>query len=117
ATLAAAAVDIADRLGMLVVLERAVGLELAARGRTPASHVVTSVPQVAPSTGILLRDGAVWTLGWDGQVARMRDTKGLRYLARLLGGAGEPLAAVALPSDDGVPLVGAVGPGAPQRTP
>ncbi len=106
ATLAAAAVDIADRLGMPVVLERAVGLELAARGRAPAGHVATSSPQVAPSTGILLRDGEVWTLGWNGQVARMRDTKGLRYLARLLACAGEPLLALDLAAE-GADLDGA----------
>jgi pimeloyl-ACP methyl ester carboxylesterase len=36
------------------------------------------------SANVLRRDGEYWTVAYDGQVATLRDTKGLRDLARLL---------------------------------
>jgi hypothetical protein len=42
------------------------------------------------------REGDYWTIAFDGKVVRLRDTKGLRYLAELLRRPGEPLPASAL---------------------
>ena len=92
---------------MPVVLERAVALELAARGHVPAADRPGSAPDAAAAaTGMFVRDGELWTLGWDGHVTRMRDTKGLRYLARLLARAGEPVHALALASEAAEPSTG-----------
>src|SRR5262249_31607630 len=42
----------------------------------------------AASAVVLRREGDFWTLAHAGKVARLRDSKGLRYLARLLGEPG-----------------------------
>ena len=52
-------------------------------------------PQAYPSTGdaragenIFRREGDYWLVAFEGQTVRLRDLKGLRYLARLLGDPG-----------------------------
>ena len=42
------------------------------------------------------REGEYWTIAFDGTVIRLRDTKGLRYLAVLLRRPGEPMHVTAL---------------------
>jgi hypothetical protein len=42
------------------------------------------------------REGEYWTVRYEGSVARLRDAKGLRYLARLLGDPGREFHAVDL---------------------
>jgi tetratricopeptide (TPR) repeat protein len=37
---------------------------------------------------VFRREGELWTLAWDGQTVRLRDVKGLRYIAVLLAGPG-----------------------------
>ena len=41
-------------------------------------------------------EGEYWTIAFDGRICRLRDTKGLRYLAQLLARPAEPVAAVDL---------------------
>src|SRR5262245_2161724 len=41
-----------------------------------------------PGRNRFRREGAYWTVCYDGSVARLKDAKGLRYLARLLGHPG-----------------------------
>ncbi len=41
-------------------------------------------------------EGEYWTLAYDGTVIRLRDAKGMRYLAQLLGHPGERLEAIRL---------------------
>jgi hypothetical protein len=42
------------------------------------------------------REGELWTIGWGGRSVRLRDAKGLRYLARLLTRPGADIPAVEL---------------------
>jgi hypothetical protein len=59
----------------------------------PAPVVPVVEPRVPPMlTGSwFLRDGEDWTLGYGGSTARLRDAKGLTYLARLLANPGREL--------------------------
>jgi tetratricopeptide (TPR) repeat protein len=52
----------------------------------------------APSgaTATFRREGELWTVGWGGRSIRLRDAKGLRYLAHLLARAGADVPAVDL---------------------
>jgi hypothetical protein len=50
---------------------------------------------------VFRREGDYWTIAFDGKVVRLRDTKGLRYLAELLRRPGEPLPASALVASAG----------------
>lgn len=45
-------------------------------------------------------EGDYWTLAFDGTVARLRDSKGLRHIAELLRRPGEAIAAVVLAASD-----------------
>lgn len=45
---------------------------------------------------LFLREGDYWTIVYEGTVLRLRDTKGMRYLAELLGHPGERVAALDL---------------------
>jgi hypothetical protein len=58
-------------------------------------------------TALLRQEGEYWTLGFAGQVVRLRDTRGVRYLAALLRAPGKRLSAVdlRLAAGGGVPLV------------
>ena len=47
-----------------------------------------------PSGHLFLKEGEYWTICCDGIVVRLRDSKGLRYLAELLRHPGEYLAAL-----------------------
>jgi hypothetical protein len=38
-----------------------------------------------PAPATLAREGEYWAIGWGGRVVRVRDSKGVRHLARLLG--------------------------------
>src|SRR5262250_3836054 len=42
----------------------------------------------AASGNVFRREGEYWTVRYDGSVARLRDAKGLGYLAQLLGNPG-----------------------------
>ncbi len=46
-----------------------------------------------PQENLFRREGEYWTIVYDGVVLRLRDTKGLRYLACLISHPGEPFAA------------------------
>ena len=52
---------------------------------------------------LLRREGEYWTIAFDGNVVRLRDAKGIRYLARLLERPGERLRAIDLTGDGGGP--------------
>jgi tetratricopeptide (TPR) repeat protein len=58
-------------------------------------------PEVAAST--FRQDGEYWTIAYDGSVVRLKDTKGLRHLARLLAHPARELLAVDLETADGRP--------------
>ncbi|MFD1505033.1 transcriptional regulator [Georgenia yuyongxinii] len=44
--------------------------------------------QPAESVNVFRRDGDYWTVSFDGRTVRLRDLKGMRYLARLLAESG-----------------------------
>jgi tetratricopeptide (TPR) repeat protein len=67
-------------------LDAAAGAALAARTREWANGGSAPSGGSAPDGGALFRpDGEVWTLRYAGQTVRLRDSKGLRDLAVLLG--------------------------------
>ncbi len=55
----------------------------------------------APAGGTFRRDGALWTLGWDGTSVRMRDAKGLADIAALLAAPGRQVRAADLVAASG----------------
>jgi FixJ family two-component response regulator len=67
-------------------------LEVDQRARASAEPI----PDARPGTAVLRREGDFWTLCYDGALCRLRDGKGLRYLAELLGEPGREFAAIDL---------------------
>ena len=62
----------------------------------------------SPSSGersecVFRREGEYWTIVYEGTLFRLRDRKGLRHLARLLGRPGEKLDVRELASSDEEP--------------
>lgn len=53
------------------------------------------------SENVFRKEGEYWTIAYSGTILRMRDTKGLRYLARLLLHPGERLPARELIEEQG----------------
>jgi hypothetical protein len=53
-------------------------------------------PEPAPAAGEFRRTGETWSVSWRGRDATVRDTKGMRDLARLLARPGADVAAVEL---------------------
>ena len=82
------ALTTARELGMPTLEQRA--RQLLARGGRAGPAAVDS------STAVLRREGHVWTIERGGAVVRLRDSKGLRHLARLLAEPGREIPAVEL---------------------
>ncbi len=86
---------------------------LAAAAQRATGPAPAAIPaQIDPG---FRREGEFWSIGWSGSWLRLRDAKGLRYLAQLLAHAGQELPAVQLAGSDGgaldgVPLEGDLGP-------
>jgi tetratricopeptide (TPR) repeat protein len=96
---------LADELDFPVLAARAAALrnELPGRER-PAATAPTTTP--APSTeAFLVREGEVWSFGFAGRVVRVRDGKGVRWLAVLLSSPGVDLHALDLVGGGGGPGV------------
>ena len=71
-----------------------------------AARITASAGEGAPSatgaaTGVFRRDGDYWTIALDGDAVRMKDAKGIGYLARLLQRPGQELHAVDLAGSRG----------------
>jgi hypothetical protein len=56
-----------------------------------ASTIVAGASAAVPTTSIFRRDGHYWTLTYAGRVVRLKDAKGLRDIACLLGSPGRGL--------------------------
>src|SRR5206468_8941254 len=82
----------AQRLGM-AGLARDAQAEAATAGAVPGGAQAGDAPLV---TGVFRREGALWTLGYEGVTVRMRDAKGLADLAALLAVPGREIPAAAL---------------------
>jgi hypothetical protein len=57
------------------------------------------MPEV--TRNLFRREGEYWTVRYEGSVVRLKDTKGLRHLARLLGQPGRELHVIDLEATDG----------------
>jgi hypothetical protein len=55
-------------------------------GRPPSSSAETPT---APTARVFRREGNFWTVAWDDAVVRLKDNRGLRYLAQLLARPGQ----------------------------
>ena len=78
------AAALGEELGLPGLLERIVAL----RDAPPAA--------VTPDPALFRREGEIWTIGYEGEMFRLRDVKGLRYIAFLLGSPGRETHAVEL---------------------
>lgn len=78
-------------LGMTVHAERAAALPGSGAG----------APATAAERGTFRLEGEYWALGYGGAQARLRDSKGLRYLGRLLASPGQELHALDLVVGEG----------------
>ncbi len=115
-------IAVAAELGMTVIDEKARTLRATLTGGVPAEPAAPrapttavpapeAVPLVDPQRNVFRREGEYWTIRYDGVVMRLKDTRGVQYLARLLGHPGvswhvlELVAAVhgAAASDEDVP--------------
>jgi hypothetical protein len=84
----------------------------AARAGGP-SQLGTGAEAVAPEVGrnVFRLEGEYWTVSYEGAVVRLKDTKGLRHLARLLAHPGREFHATDLEAAQGqAAQAGSVGP-------
>jgi tetratricopeptide (TPR) repeat protein len=90
AELLASAADTAKQLGMASLVERAAAL------REGGSEMLVEPHRPAATRSVFRRDGEYWSVAYEQDVFRLRDSKGLRYLARLLGEPGREVHALDL---------------------
>jgi hypothetical protein len=101
---AAGEADAAWSQGLELSLDQALAEAQAFLAETPEAQGDTaptrpSIAELGAEPGAansFLRDGEFWALGFAGRVVRLRDSKGLRDIARLLACPGRELAAVDL---------------------
>ena len=89
----------------LHVLEKKLQATIADSGfavRTPSA-----APAPAPAEAVFRRDGDFWTLVYEGGALRLKDSKGLQYIAVLLRQEGKEIHAADLASGQGVSTEGA----------
>ncbi len=74
----------------LRVLDEELALATKPAGGSEAAGEAPAAPAETPSgdAGIFCREGEYWTLAYAGKTFRLRDTKGLHYIARLLADPG-----------------------------
>jgi len=82
-------------LGM-VALGRKVAAVLGALGVLAAGPEERTTLPADASTGTFRREGEYWSIAFDGDAFRARDSKGIRYLAHLLGTPGREIHALEL---------------------
>jgi tetratricopeptide (TPR) repeat protein len=81
----------AHELGM-VILEERIGEAITELGGPPDQRPVA----VGGRPSVFRREGEYWSISFDGQSFRLRDSKGLRYLAVLLAAPGREVHALEL---------------------
>ena len=86
------------RFGIRPLFAPADLLEREAGGGTTVTAPPASAPpaRVVRAGGVLRQEGEYWTVGWQGNSFRLRDTIGLAYLTRLLTAPGRELHALDL---------------------
>jgi tetratricopeptide (TPR) repeat protein len=93
AELLAAALETARSLRM-TVLEEKVAVLLAESPDQTADARAEAPPQSTPN--VFRREGEYWTIAYEGRALRLRDTKGVAYLAELLRNPGREMFALDL---------------------
>lgn len=90
----------AEGLGMVALARQCARLRAEAAGAAaPAASGERTEVAAAPGGGSLFRqEGDYWTIAYEGSVVRLRDTKGLAYLSRLLANPGREFHAIDLQS-------------------
>jgi tetratricopeptide (TPR) repeat protein len=91
ADLLATAIETASQLRMAPLLERA-----AALGERRAGELTLESRTSAPARSVFRREGEYWSIAYSQDAFRVKDSKGLRYLARLLGEPGREFHALDL---------------------
>jgi hypothetical protein len=99
----------APSLGMAAATERTRTLQAAQAGRPMPAEATVAVAEA--SRNVFRREGEYWTVVFDGAVVRLRDAKGLRYLARLLAHPGREFHTIDLEAAERQPAPAAVGRG------
>ena len=83
-------------LGMQVLGERIEALLVEEAISPLARDGVAVAPEPDRGSNVFRREGEYWSIGFDGDTFRLKDSKGLRYLAQLLGRPGRELLALEL---------------------
>ena len=83
--------------------------QIAERRGAPARPQPQAAAPSPPGTAVLRREGDVWAFEVDGRSVRLRDSKGIRLIARLLANPGAELAAAELAQPGAGELVNAAG--------
>jgi hypothetical protein len=86
----------AGALGMAAVAGEGQALQAGGTSQGPAT-----ARHVGVAGNVFRREGEYWTVGYEGSVVRLRDSKGLRHLARLLAEPGRELLATDLEAAEG----------------
>src|SRR6266536_1384876 len=89
-----------ELLGAALETARALGMATLAARIENAGGQAPSAPR--PARAVFRREGEYWSIVYEGDAFRLRDSKGLRYLARLLAAPGEELHALELVGTDTV---------------
>jgi tetratricopeptide (TPR) repeat protein len=92
--LAAQALATAREVGMKPLEARVLELRDAAGLREEATATAEPDPEVEPTPGapaVFRREGDVWTIVYEGKALRLKDAKGLQYIAHLLRHDGQEL--------------------------
>jgi tetratricopeptide (TPR) repeat protein len=90
AELLAGAAETARELGLTTLRERVWAMRKGGGGTLRQARVATATPSV------FRRDGEYWSIAYERDAFRLKDSKGLRYLARLLAESGRELHALDL---------------------
>ena len=83
----------ADLDGIALSSAQALGMPVL-EARIAAAAV--PAPAADPGVGVFRREGEYWTIGFDGEAVRMKHSKGLAYIARLLAHPGMEMHAIDL---------------------
>ena len=95
----------ADALGMAAVAGGARALQATQAAATSQRGPADAArPEVAGT--VFRREGEYWTVAYEGSVVRLKDTKGLRHLARLLAHPARELLRVLSDLAAGAPRAG-----------
>jgi hypothetical protein len=108
--LAAQAEDTARALGMVSISESCARLRAPGAGPALASEHAAPIRPATGGQNLFRREGDYWTVVYEGSVVRFRDSKGLRYLSRLLASPGREFHVIDLETEESRTAPAAPGP-------